>query len=109
MILGQDQAMLFPTMDLYDSGMMQMYANAVQKEYERGLNDQKEFIAKYGDFISPIASDVEYWNANTMDPLADTIDKMRAAGIDPTRSPEARAILSRQMMNLPYAKLAEMK
>lgn len=109
MILGQDQAVLFPTMDLYDSGMMQMYANAVQKEYERGLNDQKEFIAKYGDFISPIASDVEYWNANTMDPLADTIDKMRAAGIDPTRSPEARAILSRQMMNLPYAKLAEMK
>lgn len=109
MILGQDQAMLFPTMDLYDSGMMQMYANAVQREYERGLNDQKEFIAKYGDFISPIASDVEYWNANTMDPLADTIDKMRAAGIDPTRSPEARAILSRQMMNLPYAKLAEMK
>jgi hypothetical protein len=29
MILGQDQAMMFPTMDLYDSGMMKLYADAL--------------------------------------------------------------------------------
>jgi hypothetical protein len=37
------------------------------------------------------------------------VDDMIAHGIDPTRSPEARAILSRRMSTIPYAKLAEMK
>lgn len=109
MILGQDQAMMFPTMDLYDSGMMKLYADAVQKEYERGLTEQKEFMAKYGDFTSPIARDVEAWNQSTMEPISQMVDDMIAHGIDPTRSPEARAILSRRMSTIPYAKLAEMK
>lgn len=109
MILGQDQAMMFPTMDLYDSGMMKLYADALQKEYERGLTEQKEFMAKYGDFTSPIARDVEAWNQSTMEPISQMVDDMLAHGIDPTRSPEARAILSRRMSTIPYAKLAEMK
>ncbi len=109
MIYGQDEPVLFPVADLYDSGMMGAYLSAVKDQYQRGLKDYDDFVSKYGDFSSPIQKDVEYWNNNTMGPLADAVNQMYANGIDPTRSPEARAVLSRMMRNIPYAKLASMR
>ena len=109
MIYGQDEPVLFPVADLYDSGMMGAYLSAVKDQYQRGLKDYDDFVSKYGDFSSPIQKDVEYWNNNTMGPLADAVNQMYANGIDPTRSPEARAVLSRMMRNIPYAKLANMR
>lgn len=109
MIYGQDEPVLFPVADLYDSGMMGAYLSAVKDQYQRGLKDYDDFVSKYGDFTSPIQKDVEYWNNNTMGPLADAVNQMYANGIDPTRSPEARAVLSRMMRNIPYAKLANMR
>ena len=109
MIYGQDEPVLFPVADLYDSGMMGAYLSAVKDQYQRGLKDYDDFVSKYGDFTSPIQKDVEYWNNNTMGPLADAVNQMYANGIDPTRSPEARAVLSRMMRNIPYAKLANIR
>lgn len=109
MIYGQDEPVLFPVADLYDSGMMGAYLSAVKDQYQRGLKDYDDFVSKYGDFTSPIQKDVEYWNNNTMGPLADAVNQMYTAGIDPTRSPEARAVLSRMMRNVPYAKLANIR
>lgn len=109
MIYGQDEPVLFPVADLYDSGMMGAYLSAVKDQYQRGLKDYDDFVSKYGDFASPIQKDVEYWNNNTMGPLADAVNQMYANGIDPTRSPEARAVLSRMMRNIPYAKLANIR
>ena len=39
MIYGQDEPVLFPVADLYDSGMMGAYLSAVKDQYQRGLKD----------------------------------------------------------------------
>lgn len=54
MIYGQDEPMLFPVADLYDSGMMQMYINAAKEQYNQNREDMKEFMKTYGDFMSPL-------------------------------------------------------
>lgn len=109
MILGQDEAVMFPTVDLYDSGMMGAYINAVRDQYQQGIRDYENFVSKYGDFMSPIAADVEYWNQHTMDPVMQTYNDLLANGIDPVRSQEGRAILAREMRNIPYAQLGELR
>lgn len=107
MIYGQDEAMIFPTMDLYDSGVMNMYIQAARDQYQQGLKDYEMFVSKYGDFTSPIAADVDYWNKNTMDPVMQTYNDLQAAGIDPVRSQEGRALMAKVTRNIPYAELAK--
>ena len=50
MIYGQDEPVALPVMDLYDTGMMQMYVNAARDQYLQARDDQKEFLKTYGDF-----------------------------------------------------------
>lgn len=102
MIYGQDAPIAFPVADLYDSGIMQMYVNAVRDQYQQGLKDYETFMSKYGDFTSPIAKDVDYWNDKVMGPTVNMIDAMYAQGIDPMRNPEARAMIQRSVRNVPY-------
>lgn len=109
MIYGQDEAMLFPTMDLYDTGVMNMYLTAARDQYQQGLKDYEDFVSKYGDFTSPIASDVDYWDRNTIGAVNDVYNDLLAAGIDPVRSQEGRAIMAKTVRNLPYAQLAQKK
>ena len=109
MIHPYDSAVQMPNMDLYDTNMMQLYINAVQREYERGFQDQKEFLSKYGDFFSPFAKDVQNWDAQIMGPVMDMVDAFYKQGIDPARNPEARAMLQAQMRKIPYAQAAAMK
>lgn len=109
MVYGYDQAQLFPVQSLYDTGMINMYVNAVQREYERGLADQKEFISKYGDFTSPFANDVESWNKATLGRIQKAMEDLQKLGIDPVRSQEGRAYMSRVMASTPYADLANLK
>ena len=107
MIYGQDEAIAFPVADLYDSGVMQMYINAVRDQYQQGLKDYENFMSKYGDFTSPFRKDVDMWNREVMGPTTDLINKMYAAGIDPTRNPEARAMIQQSMRTVPYDKVAK--
>ena len=109
MIHPYDSAVQMPNMDLYDTNMMQLYINAVQREYERGLQDQKEFLSKYGDFFSPFAKDVQNWDMNIMGPIMDMVDAFYKQGIDPARNPEARAMLQAQMRKIPYGEAAKMR
>lgn len=103
MIYGQDAPVAIPVADLYDTGMMQMYVNAVRDQYQQGLKDYENFVAKYGDFTSPIAKDVEYWNDKVMGPTVNLIDALYAQGIDPMRNQEARSMIERSVRNVPYA------
>lgn len=103
MIYGQDSPVAFPVADLYDTGVMQMYLNAVRDQYQQGLKDYENFVAKYGDFTSPIAKDVEYWNDKVMGPTVNLIDALYAQGIDPMRNQEARSMIERSVRNVPYA------
>lgn len=109
MIYGQDTPIAFPVADLYDSGMMQMYVNAVRDQYQQGLKDYENFIAKYGDFTSPFAKDVDRWNNEIMGPTMNLIDSLYAQGIDPMRNAEARAMIMRSTRTVPYKAAADMK
>lgn len=107
MIYGQDEPMLFPVADLYDSGMMQMYTNALKQQYDEGRKDYENFVSQYGDFTSPMAADVEYWDNNTVKPVQDMMNYFYQNGIDPIRNPEALAMIRQQMRKVPYGELAK--
>lgn len=109
MIFGSEEPALFPVKDLYDTGMIQSYINSVQKEYERGIAEQKEFQKNFGDFFSPIAKDMESWNNLTMKPIQNAINFMQQNGIDPFRSSEGRALLSKLVNNVNYGDLARLR
>lgn len=104
-----NEAVLFPVADLYDQGAMQMYIEAAKDQYNRGQKAIDDFVAKYGDFTSPIAADIEYWDNNTMTPIIDMYDEYVMNGIDPVRNPEARNSLMARARRLPYAKLAAIR
>lgn len=95
MIYGQDEPMLFPVADLYDSGMMQMYINAAREQYNQARDDMKEFSKLYGDFFSPFSKDMEWVDAQTRGRVNDALTYMQANGIDPLRSAEGRALVAK--------------
>lgn len=95
MIYGQDEPMLFPVADLYDSGMMQMYINAAREQYNQNREDMKEFQKTYGDFFSPFSKDMEWVDAQTRGRVNDALNYMQANGIDPLRSAEGRALVQK--------------
>lgn len=109
MLHGYEQPTIIPSIDLYDSQMIGMHINALQKQYEQGQEEQKEFITKYGDFTSPSSADVELYDQYTLGKLNGAIDNLRANGIDPLRSQEGRAYIANVMRSVPYAKLANMR
>ena len=109
MIYGQDAPIAFPVADLYDSGMMQMYVNAVRDQYQQGLKDYETFVSKYGDFTSPFSKDVDRWNNEIMGPTMNLIDALYAQGIDPMRNAEARAMIQKAVRSVPYAEAAKMR
>lgn len=103
------EAIFMPTMSVYDTNMMGAYINAVKGEYERSLEDYDKFVSKYGDFISPIQKDVEYWNDNTFGKIDRVYNELVANGIDPVRSREGQAIMRQAARSIPYAQLANIK
>lgn len=109
MIFGSEEPALFPVKDLYDTGMIQSYINSVQREYERGIAEQKEFQKNFGDFFSPISKDMESWDDLTMKPIRDAMNFMQQNGIDPVRSAEGRALLGRLVNNVNYGDLARLR
>lgn len=109
MTYGYDEAQLFPVRSLYDTGMINQYIQSVQREYERGLADQKEFISKYGDFTSPIARDIEAWDQATVGSYNMLIQELQKQGIDPVRSQEGRAAINRFIMSRPYGDMAKLR
>lgn len=82
------------------------YANALQKEYERALADQKEFQEKYGSFYSPILKDQAWVKENFNDPVRIAVNAMYDQGVNPLTNPQARAELDRIVRNLPYQEFA---
>lgn len=104
MIYQYDQAIEMPTMNVYDNGLLGAYISSVKDDYQQGLKDYKEFMTKYGDFMSPIQKSVEWWNNNVNAPVFDFIRNASAAGID-MRSPEFRSSLYNLTTRLPYQQM----
>ena len=68
----------------------------------------KDFTKTYGDFISPFAKDMERYG-KMVGGVKDTLDKLYAAGIDPLRSAEGRAIISRLSRSIDPAEFNMMR
>lgn len=94
MVYAYDNWVQLPTKDIYDTQMMAMAINAAKDMYEKGQDEIKDFTKTYGDFMSPFAKDMERYG-EMVGGVRDTINRMYAAGIDPLRSAEGRAMLSR--------------
>lgn len=98
MVYAYDNWVQLPTKDIYDTQMMAMAINAAKDMYNEGQQQMKDFQTEYGNFITPILADQEWYNNNVIGKVRNTINALYAAGIDPSRSAEGRAAIS-QLIN----------
>ena len=109
MIGGYDEAVSMPIVDLYDDGMMSQYINAMQRDYERGYQEQKQFNQEFGDLMSPNYKLNEAFYNSTRGRVYDILNKAQKQGIDLTRSVEGRSIISNVINSIPYDKISDWK
>lgn len=108
MIYAGEQGVLLPTVDLYDTGLMQSAIRAAKDKYDeaKALKDE---LDTYNDFSSPFKKDVQWYNEKVKDPIKTGIDQLYAQGIDPLRTALGRAALANLKRSLPLDKVAELK
>ena len=109
MIYGGDKTFMLPVMDLYDKGIMQMSIAAARDMYEKGQQQIKDFYKDYGDFMSPIQKDMDWYNQNVTGRVRDTINNLYANGIDPLRSAEGRAAIAQLIYSMPTGDIAKLR
>lgn len=107
--MGYETPVEMPSMGIYNTDLMKMYIAGVKDQYEKGQEEMKDFMKLYGDFYSPIAGDTQRYNDMTVGGARDMINQMLANGIDPYKSPEARAAISRYINSVPTGVLNAMK
>ena len=109
MVHAYDTWGVLPTMDIYDTGMMRAAVAVAKDMYDRGEQRIKDFNTTYGDFITPIQADQDWYNQNVTGKVRDTINNLYARGIDPLRSAEGRAIVAQLVNNIPVGQVAKLK
>lgn len=109
MIYANDQWVQLPVKDLYDNQIMLAAIGAARDMYEKGQQEIKDFKKEYGDFFSPIQSDMDWYNKNVTGKVRDAINTLYANGIDPLRSAEGRAAISRIIGDVDITTANQMK
>lgn len=109
MVYSRDQWIQLPVKDLYDSQIMLASINAARDMYEKGQQQVKDFQKDYGDFYSPIQKDMDWYNKNVINGSKDVINSLYDKGIDPLRSAEGRAAISRFVNNIPTGDINKLK
>lgn len=109
MVYAYDQWAQLPVRDLYDSQVMAMAINAAKDMYEKGQQEMKDFQKLYGDFMTPIGADQDWWIQHVNNPVRDAVNAMYAQGIDPLRNPQGRALVSQLINTMPYGMMNKMK
>lgn len=109
MVYSRDQWIQLPVRDLYDSQIMLASINAARDMYEKGQQQVKDFQRDYGDFYSPIQKDMDWYNKNVINGSKDVINSLYDKGIDPLRSAEGRAAISRFVNNIPTGDINKLK
>ena len=86
--LGLEKPVGYEVQQIFDPTMAKMvldaqdqYIAAARGEYERGLQDIKDFTNTYGDFMSPFAKDMARYN-EMISGVRSIIDDAYAHGID---------------------------
>ena len=109
MVYSRDQWIQLPVRDLYDSQIMLASINAARDMYEKGQQQVKDFQKDYGDFYSPIQKDMDWYNKNVINGSKDVINSLYDKGIDPLRSAEGRAAISRFVNNIPTGDINKLR
>lgn len=109
MIYAGDQAIAYPVKDIYDTQMMMASIAAAKDMYEKGQQQIKDFYKDYGDFLSPIQKDMEWYDQNVTGKVKDTINNLYANGIDPLRSAEGRAAISQLIYSMPTGNISKVR
>ena len=105
MVYANDQWIQLPVRDLYDSQMMLASIQAAREMYNQAREDMNKFYDKYGDFMSPIASDIEKYNNAIINPIKEGIQNLYNSGIDPLRSQQGRMMLANIRNNIDTSKV----
>lgn len=108
-LYGQEQPVLLPSMGIYDTQLMRDYINDVKQQYETSQQEFKDFLKQHGDFYSDVNGQTELYNKLTVGGANDLINSLYASGIDPFKSPEARAVIRKYIWSIPIGKLNELK
>lgn len=115
-ILGLEKPVEYGSRQIFDPTMANMvlnaqnnYIQAMREDYLQGREDLKEFNKNFGDFFSPIQKDMEWYDRNVTGATRDLINNLYAQGIDPLRSAEGRAAISRWVNSMPVGKINQLK
>ena len=109
MIYAKDQWIQLPTRDLYDTQIMMASINAARDMYNKGQEQVKEFKKEYGDFLSPIQKDMDWYNKNVIGATRNFINDAYDKGIDLARSAEGRAMMQRFANNMPIGDINKLR
>lgn len=93
MILGGEQPVALPTMSWYDKDAFKMYIAAVKDDYDKNIEEQKDFLDKYID-MAATDKDREYIANNVINPVVNFVNNNPNA----IRSVEGRMMM-RQLRN----------
>ena len=85
------------------------YGNAVYNAYMNAKQDMKDLAKEYGDFMSPIQKDMEWYDREVTGKVRNTINNLYAQGIDPLRSAEGRAAIAQLIYNMPTGDIAKVR
>lgn len=109
MIYAYDRSIQMPVKDLYDTQIMGMAISAAKDMYDKGQKQIDDFYKLYGDFTTPIEKDMQWYNNNVVGRMQKEINDLYASGIDPLRSAEGRAAISRLANSIPIGTISAMR
>lgn len=109
MIYRYDQPVDMPIPELYDTGLMQAYTQAIREQFEKGEKRLDEFASKYGNFTSPFAKDIQDWDRLTMGRINNIYNDLVSRGIDPLRSREGQMLMAQAIRQTPVGKLNQLR
>jgi len=58
--------------------MMAIAINAAKDMYEKGQQEMKDFKKEYGDFLTPITADQDWYNQNVTGKVRDVVNALYA-------------------------------
>lgn len=109
MIYGYEQPVQMPSMGVYDTDLIKSYIAGVREQYNQAQQDMKDFTKLYGDFVSQFGNDTDAYYNETLGAANQMMNQMYSNGIDPFKSPEARAMLTRFINSRDVGLLNKMK
>lgn len=114
--LGLEKPQLYTPIQIFDptaanieARARDQYINMLYNDYQQGVQDMKEFYKEYGGFLSPIQKDMDWYANNVTGVIQNYVNDLYAKGIDPLRSAEGRAGISRLIAGMPYGKIAQLR